>query len=166
MCPEHHSLITRLHSARNTLRSGFHRFFKRSKPRLESSVSRTCGRRCFRIFDFQHAFVGPNSYGRRQKLCGRSFDYESIAFRGKPLFDFRGGPLFFRLVFFRRSLALDLSLFCLSLFGHVIDPFDFILDNTVGNYSTANRQASFKTSPSIARVAAGAISFISKKNTL
>jgi hypothetical protein len=48
----------------------------------------------------------------------------------------------------------------------VIDPFDFILDNTVGNYSTANRQASFKTSPSIARVAAGAISFISEKNTL
>ena len=165
MCPEHHSLITRLHGARNTLRSGFHRFFKRSKPRLESSVSRTCGRRCFRIFDFQHAFVGPNSYGRRQKLCGVHSTMRASPLGGKPLFDFRGGPLFFSLVFCR-SLSLDLSLFCLSLFGHVIDPFDFILDNTVGNYSTANRQASFKTSPSIARVAAGAISFISEKNTL
>ena len=150
MCPEHHSLITRLTAHEIHRAQAFTDF-------LGGHV----GRRCFRIFDFQHAFVGPNSYGRRQKLCGRSFDYESIAFRGKPLFDFRGGPLFFRLVFFRRSLV-----FCLSLFGHVIDPFDFILDNTVGNYSTANRQASFKTSPSIARVAAGAISFISEKNTL
>ena len=42
-----------------------------------------------------------------------------IVFRGGPLFDLRGGPL---LVFLRRLLALDLSLFCLSLFGHVIVP--------------------------------------------
>jgi hypothetical protein len=57
--------------------------------------------------------------------------YESIAFRGEPLVDFRGGPLFFRLVFLCRSLALDLSLFCLSLFGHVT-ALDFILNKIAG----------------------------------
>jgi hypothetical protein len=34
---------------------------------------------------------------------------------------FAGGPLF-RIIFFRRSLAFGLTLFCLSLFSHVIAP--------------------------------------------
>src|SRR5262245_33157721 len=34
---------------------------------------------------------------------------------------FARGPLF-RIIFFRCSLAFDLSLFCLSLFSHVIAP--------------------------------------------
>ena len=70
---------------------------------------------------FSHAFDGPDLYGALSffETMPSIPNYESIAFRGKPLVDFRGGPL---LVFLRRSLALDLSLFCLSLFGHVIAP--------------------------------------------
>ena len=110
------------------------------------------------------------SLARTHMAAGRSFVVVHSTMRASLLggshFLTLGVDHFFLGLFFLPFAWLDLSLFCLSLFGHVIDPFDFILDNTVGNYSTANRQASFKTSPSIARVAAGAISFISEKNTL
>jgi hypothetical protein len=69
----------------------------------------------------------PNAAGWKErlisrklaKLCGRSPDYESIVFSRKPLFELRGGPIFFWL---RRSLALDLGLFFFSLFSHQLFP--------------------------------------------
>jgi hypothetical protein len=49
---------------------------------------------------FSHAFDGPDLYGALSFFETMPSIYESIAFRGEPLVDFRGGPLFSGLFFF------------------------------------------------------------------
>jgi hypothetical protein len=86
----------------------------------------------------------PNAAGwkerliSRKELCGRSPDYESIVFSRKPLFELRGGPIFFGFAVLLRLIFVFFSFRFLAINCSL----DFILNNTVGNYSTATR-ASF-----------------------
>jgi hypothetical protein len=73
-----------------------------------------------------------------KELCGRSPDYESIVFSRKPLFELRGGPIFFGFAVLLRLIFVFFSFRFLAINCSL----DFILNNTVGNYSTATR-ASF-----------------------
>ena len=78
----------------------------------------------FGFLIFSQAFDGPDLYGALsffEFLQDKSSpDYESIVFSGEPLFDFRGGPLFLRLVFIWCPLAFDFSFFRFSLFRHLV----------------------------------------------